>query len=160
MRAVLVSIAWLAFAGAASAQTEPDFYLISATGPAEAPTNVAMADATRVTDSAEGYRRMWTWTYFTQDSSPEVRSLVIVTEFDCPAARYRLVQITGRQWTGEPDTYAPDNTWRPVTPDSNASIMQSFACSTAEVIAGTSVSRIGNVNPDQAAAIILHLEQD
>lgn len=161
MRAVLILFAWFALAAPALAQTEPDFYLLSMGGSREAPTDVALADVTRVTDSEDGYRRIWTWTYFTPESSADVRSVVVVADFDCAQSRYRIMQITGREWSGEAEApFTPDDRWAPVTPDSNASILREFSCSTTEAISGGRFARLGNVDPDTTAAGILHLEQD
>ncbi len=160
MRAVLIFLAWFALAPPAFAQMESDLYIISVGGSPDAPRDVAMADAARIGEGANGYRRLWTWTYFTQEANPEVRSLVMLSEFDCARGRYRLLQVTGRSWSGERDTFTPSDQWEYASPQSNGDRMLTFACSNAQAIATGNLGHLGNINPDEAAAGILRLSED
>lgn len=159
MRVLLAVFAWLAFCQPAAAQQrEADIYFLSFGGPPDAPTYIALGDAANIAVSAEGYRQLRSWTYFTREGHAVIRSLMLVNEFDCAGGRYRMLQITGHSWDGGTDSFPTEAQWEPVTPATNGETLSAFACGDDMAVRNTRFRRLGNVDPDDTGARLLRLQ--
>lgn len=131
IRAAIVAIA-LCAAGAASAQTESEFWYIGmSSSNGEEADAITFIDATRISTTGNT-SRAWVTGYFSEASRRHdgIKHMRNLNEYDCVGRRSRTLQSTAYYWdvAHAPSTMSDVEDWTYVTPNTSGEWMLDFVC--------------------------------
>lgn len=137
MKTGMLAISAWALAGAASGQTEHDYWLVSSSMVHDQVYAVTFVDVNRIVDANNDVRRAWTITYPSPHAPSEIASverLVSLEEYDCLRRRVRVLQTTRypRSADSVPTLSNTPGEWSYSTPDTAGDHTLNFICETSE----------------------------